>query len=1715
LLSLLADAQPRGLPNSRILRIELQRAADGHPLDDVIVHAESPHGLPVTLAIQVKRTLTFTPSDTQYKQVVAQIAQTVQRPDFWKSGYQLAVAIARSTTKVDGAYQDVLSWAREVGSASAFFTRLERKGAANKDMRAFVATFRLQLAATGAPHDDETVWKLLARLQILTFDFTAVGSATEALVLERVVRLLHAEDVAKAPPLWDGLIKLALQIASAGGERTRDRLLQDPEVSTFRLAGQQSFVRARETQAEASRHALADIDTRIVSTTLMRQPRVDAIRDALDDGRYVEIRGASGVGKSGVMKLLAERLGRESQIIVLRPTRIIPRGWSALRATVGDTVAGTEAKRIIPRGWSALRATLGFDGRARDLLMDMAADGGAFLFIDGLEGFAEEQRLTVKDLVDEASQIPGFAVIATARLEYGSEDPSWLSSESIARLKPAQPVVIPELSDDEVEELSDAAPELRALLAQDHPAKDIARNLYRLSRLLSQPSGDGPQPRTEIDMMDQWWRSADGRKDAGHLERARLLKALAEQTLDRKPVLSTQGHPAVAVNALIRSESLRELTPDQVVFRHDVLSEWAAASLLIDSPRSVNRLDLKRAAPVYLARSVELAARHSLERDQNTTRWNACLASVSLPGSHGSWRRAVLLATVRTENPRVSFGKLSPELLANEGALLCELIRTVMAVEIAPGAEVLQSLGVTVTGLPPDHKSPNIRVWGPLLIWILAIGNDLPSRAVPDVAEIIFKWCTGLLAIDPLAPQLLEQAYNWLQQLEAQSKSWSARSKGTLTSAFEDHEVRELEQTLRMTFFLFARRVPDLATAYLDSLNGSDSKDRIVVNILNQPGSLAQAAPKALADLTARTLLSQDESESQSANGRDRPFGWIDYKFIPASPKHGPFYDLLKVAPELGLDLIRRIVDHALSYYTRGRPHGQDMLRIPLPDGYRDFPWRRSYNWSREVSNVSGCVTSALMALEAWAHERMQNGDTPEQVIGDVLGTTDPVPAAYLLVAVDIILSHWPRTREVAVPFLACPELLCLDRERMVGDQLPSTDIFGLRSRQPELIGPISTASLQKMPSRRVQLDWILGQYAMDDGSLRLSLQTLLEEATARLGTPGTQDNFGQPAFMAVHALNLINPANWRIASKENESGQTQYEYVSPEKETKHLQALQEVSIAAETDAGFDTGLEMALDNPQRSSPALASQALDWALQKQREPMPSDVDETRHRQRAILAAAALVARDGAEHLKMPQQKWMRQTFRAALDLQRDEAASLRGGLSFNVLSIAFYGWAHTLKNAPDPISDVRFLLDIAALGDPAGVQGFSESVRLLDEMDPRIPRALVRIGLAASVRPVRDWENPEQNTLMDAQHQASLVRAIDVEMAWLTHQAEEPQLSEFPIEAPQRRRGIRIGAPTTSDVDIDLPRPRRAHYIDARRASLWLRAASRLGIERGVWLTDALRKYWEWTFVANGSRLQQDDEVNHAPDEWNQTFFELVSMYSVNTDLFDRATTDICTLPDEAFFDVLSMYLRALDTVYFGTSSMSPTDASRARSAFAERMMTSRGWSRLRGDASGSVEIHIGPAIASLFFNDYSAFGGVPPKCYLLPPGIDKIDLFMPILARMAASSPCPLVAVAMLNLLEVSPRSSQLKYIVGTVSAWLAVFPNTTTFWIGNGIGRRICASLQQVIQSVASEQGFDSEPIVQLSAILADLVRLGVTEALALETLLSNRGKIAGSRD
>lgn len=1688
LLAMLCGAPPRGLPGTTIERIALQQANTGRPLDDVIVHAVDGSGRPAVLEIQVKRTITFTPADPVFRKVVGQIAEVVRRPDFWSTQYGLAIATARGSRKIDGPYQDVLALARQIEDAETFISQLRLPGVANDDMRTFVKTFQGHLTEEGAPHDDETTWKLLRRLQILTFDFTAPGSASEDLARERSLRTLHADDASRVDAFWGNLVELAISVAKNGGDRSRTTLLESLHPRGFRFAADRRHTNARAALAEHARQALADIDNHVGQVVLTRHERMAAVHDAFDDGRYVELRGDAGVGKSGVLRQVAESLQTEGHVLVLSPGRCVPRGWTAMRAQIG------------------------FEGTVHELLVELANNGGAILFVDNLDSFSSEERLTVVDMLRAAADVHGVSVLATARTEFGVDEPSWLPEDALARLKRASPVMIDALSKAEIEQLANSDPALIPLLSENHPARQVTRNLFRLARVASKPAAN-PLPHTEAEMASEWWSTADGERDTGWRDRARLLNDLARQTLTGPDGLDVRAQPARPIDALVQSGTLRSLGPNHVSFRHDVLREWAIACALHVDVGLIDQLDLKRPASTTFARGIELAARTIAERATDGSEWSSFLDRLSGDGAHKSWRRAAMLALVRSEAAEAVLPRVQSVLFANQASLLRELLRTVMAVEVAPASTAFAAAGVDPNLIPVGMMIPKGPAWLALVLWLLSVGDGVPAEAIPEVVDLYTGFSIGTLGFTAVTPLTTRQLYRWLRLVEPRNSPPGPDEGPRFWEGLERDQVQSIRRDLRNGFIMFARTAPDLAAEYLRAVAHGEHNDDLVRSILKMRGTLAQAAPTELARLTEQALIEKPRPRHRGLRDeREEAFTFIDHEFLPASPAQGPFFELLLHSPADGLSLIHRLVDHAIVHGTRGRDNGDDAISLAYADGARVFPWTGTYFWSRGGNYYA--ITSALMALEAWSHQRIEADEPFDAVLKDVLGPPGSC-AAYLLVAVDLIISHWPRSVASAAEFLGCPELLCLDHTRQVHDQLETPDFFGLKALQTEPRGTVSAAELKNRLSRRMTLDGLIGNYALSAEPEQLQKLTgLLHDSADRLGPAGAQANLGNAEFMVLHALNLADPENWHEVDMQRRDGSTVKvrQYVSPAAEESHLQALRDAAAAKSSDFAMQSEITLGLENPSRFSPDQLQAAVAWASRSAQEPTASTDDDgddasPHMRREAVLVAAMMVMRDGDASLLDTHGDWARTKLQDALASDgHDPVHQIRTGLRFNPVAIAYTGLIYALAHR-NTQEDVNSLLTVAAEGHHAAAHGFGAAIEALLRVDERLLRAILRCALRACIVPARKWgTSEEEKAARGERRKVAASTAVDAEMVWLEGAGPEPAWPVFPKKHIRPRRRLRLPVAHMQFEDPTGVEELPSEEVYHQSAALWLRQVQGLGnADQYPWLRDVTQAYMPWTIGANGGDLVDGEEADDTPLEWNGVFFGLTARCTVGISATEATdlVSPITTLPEQNFFDVLADFLRSFDAVYFGGGNVDSSVAVAVRSGFADRMMGSWGWKRLTGTKDASIERHIAPAIATLFFNDYNFVA--PTKSYLLERGVERLAPFLTVLARLTLSGPSPFVALVLLNLLEVAPRAEHLGLLVRAGKVWLSTYPDFRSFWIDHGFGKRWCEIVEGIhtLDPVAIDA--DAEIRADLDSAVAELVGLGVPEANRLEELLN----------
>lgn len=1678
LLTMLAASEPRGLPGTSVLRVEFQRGDEGFPLDDVIVHARDVNaGKNVSLQIQVKRSITFSANDAVFKKTVSQIAKAISGSGFWEERNELAIATARTSRKIDAAYQDVLRWARQLGSAKAFFDRLNRSGAGNDDMRTFVRTLRDHLRDAGANHDDETVWKVLARLQILVFDYTAVGSANAELSRDRCMRVLSPETSSMAPALWNTLISLTETVAADAGDRDLPRLRIDLSAQGFAFAPRGSSKLVRDAVSEASALALADMECRIGECVLTRKERLDAVNVSLETGRYVEIRGDAGVGKSGILRQIAELYSVEGRVIVLSP------GRTPLR------------------GWPAMRVQLSFQGSIDELLFGLCEDGGAALFIDNLDSFGDEERKTVNDLLRAAARTPGMVVIATARQTFGIVDPSWLDLEAIRALVPGKPVIVDELIASEVNELGDAEPRLAPLLADSHPARQVVRNLYRLSRQASQPSGT-PVATSELDMAAQWWNSADGAQDAGYRERARVLRSLARLALRGEFVMDASSVNSVALDGLIRSETLRDHGNDQVSFKHDVLRQWAIGNLLAHDDSLITELPMSRPASAVLGRGVELAARFSLEKSPGAKTWAEVLNQFSGDGIHGSWRRAGLLSIVHSEDAIALLRLEADRLLENNAALLREIIRTVMAVDVSPASALFLQIGITPEQVPPGMFVPNQTSWLYLIIWLVELGAKIPAVLLDDVAELYTNWMLATFGSDPLTPALVGWMHAWLVEIESDEPAVPAAKSFIGSLGF--YEQRPVADKLRTGLLFFASKRPDLAVDYLERLRQYQYDRGISEAILKFRGTLAQAAPRQLAALTEDSLLEKPSDDPYHRSSRILgPFTYLDSRaFLPSGPSQGPFLELLTHSTPDGFALVRKLVDHAIEFATDGRPAGDDGIRLVIDSKERFFPWQGTYRWSRGDSYYA--IGSGLMAIEAWAHQCIEAGADFDEVLKMVLGEDD-APAAYLLIAVDLIISHWPQSKAAAAPFLSSPELLSAERNRQARDQFDTQ----IASGNGEPRGPVTAASLRRRPSRQWPLESLLPDIALNGPEeLRRRIDDQLRIASERLGHPAPSADFTDPALMVSHARNLLDPKNWKQTEVTHADRTTASvpQYVPPEAEANHIAMITEGDAARLEDANVKSLLTLAMNNPTGVPEDLVVRGVNWAQRQSvtaRVPEDEESDETFVDTEAMRAAALLLLRYGSSELQNEHDAWAEEVMLTALTDKDDSAHRFRGGLMFNPVATAFVGLAALYLRQPTT-KRLQYLLEIAARESPAGSHGFADAIEELWSLDERLPQAVLRCAFSACVKTFPQWDDPEATEKAKADYRARMTRVVAAELAWLT--TDQGNSPEWPIFETEYNRRTRQRSTIGGVHRRKVPKlPPAEIYVDGQAAALWLGAIQKLsGFASMAWVRSLLLAYSEFSARQNGLGMQPDQELSKSPYEWNNQYYELLAKSLVGLTLPEverLALEKITALPDEPFFDVLQIFLRAVDVVYFSGGDIGDV-APAIRSQLTERLMSTRGWQYHVGRPSGTIEVHLGPALATILFNDYVM---TQTSSYLNVSALKRFHQFVPQMTDFLASSPSYFVAIFAMNTIEKMPDQSLLPMLTVGVQTWLKAFPGDTDLWIERRLGRRVCAWLETIYASSPDAFAPLKRIRAEIDSLLSALVRAGVPEARQLEDKLS----------
>jgi hypothetical protein len=912
LASLLIEAAPRGLLRRKTVRVAVQQAAFGEPLDDLVVDAASRDGTTARISLQIKSNLRISAarSNTDFREVVVNAWKTVLQDGFHDGVDRVGAATGSVSEASARGLERICELARDSATGEIFASHVVPGAGEGQKLRETVQVFRTILGElAGQPAADNDIHRLLRHFTIIRFDLLHEGGRDEVTAVEILRPGLHPDDAPRADDLWYRLRVIAREAAGRAGDFSRSSLLEHLD-GRFRLAGAQSLrgnIERLRTEADL---ALNDIGATIDGIEVERISLIALTNDAASSRRFVQLNGLPGTGKSAVLRAVAIRRRAVGPVVVLKPDRLSGNGWPEYATSIGLNSTDPEV-----------------------MLLELAAIGSPTLVVDGLDRIAVPHRGIVIDLMNTILQSPALGswrIIASLR-DSGSEHlRTWLP-DGLFREGGVSTVDVGSFDDDEAEKLSERLPCLRSLLfAENERVREIARRPFFANVLArSMGVGNATQPTSELDLVDAWWRrggyAAEG---ADTTRRQRAIVYLAKEgaaTLGQQ--MRSDDVDANILNDLIADGILADVkTGHTAKFTHDIFFEWSFLHLLISKDKEWQAEIRAVGEPPVLGRAVELLSQLVFTTGDD---WESYLSRTETAGMRPQWTRAWLFGPFGAPGFADRVAVFDNAMFQDNARRFPRLVVWFQAEKTRANPHVLDGTLVKeglvrseIISIADALAWPSdLSIWSRFCEWLLDSIERCPVETVSNIVSVFEIWQNILADYkNAISQRIVETAVNWLCDIEDREHPERFSYNPGSWRALRGHELDELERRLRVIVLRASRILPDLVRTYLQRVRGRDRlRQHAFDQIMMFTPTVVSAHAKELVDLSLLQLLGElprDRFLRAQSNGEWQDLNfyshWHDLTirnasrtFSPPSPLREPFLSLFKVAPSEALRLTR------------------------------------------------------------------------------------------------------------------------------------------------------------------------------------------------------------------------------------------------------------------------------------------------------------------------------------------------------------------------------------------------------------------------------------------------------------------------------------------------------------------------------------------------------------------------------------------------------------------------------------------------------------------------------------------------------------------------------------------------------------------------------------------------------------------------------------------
>lgn len=1106
----LAQLLVRGIPpilhDCIVVEVKLQTSHIGWKTDDFLIIGESGSGGQRKLAGQVKRTFTVSATDEDCRKTVQAFWQDFRNADlFSPASDRLALVTLRGTNTLLEHFSGLLDCSRAARDTTEFEHRLATSGFLSGKAVHYCDQLRLIVGEIeGRNVTVAEILPFLRVLYVLSLDLNSATRQTEAAIktlLAHATGEPNAIDVAQAS--WNVLLALVSnKMPLAGGFRHED-LPQDLRQRHTLLGGTEQ--RALRAIHEHSQLILSGVRSTIGGDLhLRRDVLVQQAINELESNQVVLLSGPAGCGKSNIAKDVISILAADYFAFSFRAEEFAQPHFDA-----------TLQSNQIPVNAATLEAILA--GQDRKLLL-----------IESVERLLEKStRDAFTDLLTLAIKDKTLHIILTSR-DYSTDlvRACFLDAANIEY----SIVTIPQLNDDELEEVEVAYPELNFPLS--NPAlRQILSNPYILEKALSISwSADRLLPESEREFRALFWKQIIRAEHhlAGGMPRRReevFVQIALRRARELTVYISCNDLDPAVVDAL-RYDSLIA-SPEQsavlVAPAHDVLEDWAILHWIeeqnVTHYGSLSELSATIGTHPALRRAYRKWVAELLEREPGAADriFQAAVIEVGIPPQ---FRDDTLVSILKAPSAAEFLERHITELLANNKNILMRVIHLLRVACVTMPTWLPKSMSHGSLFNVPDGPA-----WG----WVLRLVADHLAEFEPGDDLILL----GLI-------EDWSRSVSWQIPYPDRATAVAAIAYWLLPK-FDNYQSDDQRKRTLCVIAKIPNADSEQFGLLLQGSGNGDRRDGMVEDFrgIVLAGFEGLPAARDLPDLvisTARDYLLCSEADLKD----DQQYGGslmdgtlfgikgdgLNGQYFPASAYHGPFLSLLRYHPTKGIDFAIEVLNHSAEWYAHPRvsenvdpPFEIELIFV---DGTSQRQWCNARLWNLyRGSSVGPYVLQCfLMAFERWLLEFAESH--PRQLDAALIAILRRSNSVALTAVVASIATAFPHAcGETLLVLLRSRICVWLDRERMATEINVSSSLLSsmLELRAENKIYIEERKEANALPHRRKDLEAAIMNLQL--GPSVTCVHEILDQHRAILPPISEQDDEDRAWRLAIHRMDL------------------------------------------------------------------------------------------------------------------------------------------------------------------------------------------------------------------------------------------------------------------------------------------------------------------------------------------------------------------------------------------------------------------------------------------------------------------------------------------------------------------------------------------------------------------------------------------------------------------